>query len=78
MSLGTLNLCNYAFGAVNHLDYLGVQVTWISGSWFLSIFVNMLPWETGEELCCYKQIFIQVLQFLHLQVLVTSSLSHFK
>ncbi|KAK6942875.1 Rab-GTPase-TBC domain [Dillenia turbinata] len=31
---------------VNHLDYLGVQVAWISGSWFLSIFVNMLPWES--------------------------------
>ncbi|XVF55393.1 hypothetical protein PTKIN_Ptkin06aG0033000 [Pterospermum kingtungense] len=31
---------------VNHLDYLGVQVAWISASWFLSIFVNMLPWES--------------------------------
>lgn len=31
---------------VNHLDYLGVQVTWISGPWFLSIFVNMIPWES--------------------------------
>ncbi|XP_057549441.1 uncharacterized protein LOC130827666 isoform X1 [Amaranthus tricolor] len=31
---------------VNHLDYLGVEVAWISGSWFLSIFVNMLPWES--------------------------------
>ncbi|KAJ8899769.1 hypothetical protein K2173_019469 [Erythroxylum novogranatense] len=31
---------------VNHLDYLGVQVTWLSGPWFLSIFVNMLPWES--------------------------------
>ncbi|XP_022747244.1 ecotropic viral integration site 5 ortholog-like [Durio zibethinus] len=31
---------------VNHLDYLGVQVTWISAPWFLSIFVNMLPWES--------------------------------
>ena len=38
----------YASGAVNHLDYLGVQVAWISGPWFLSIFVNMLPWESGE------------------------------
>ncbi|XP_052730637.1 uncharacterized protein LOC108320239 isoform X1 [Vigna angularis] len=35
-----------AFGAVNHLDYLGVQVPWISGSWFLSIFVNVIPWES--------------------------------
>ncbi|OMP03628.1 hypothetical protein COLO4_10298 [Corchorus olitorius] len=31
---------------VNHLDYLGVQVTWLAGPWFLSIFVNMLPWES--------------------------------
>ncbi|XP_028775120.1 TBC domain-containing protein C215.01-like isoform X2 [Neltuma alba] len=31
---------------VKHLDYLGVQVTWISGPWFLSIFVNTLPWES--------------------------------
>ncbi|KAL1822659.1 hypothetical protein ACET3Z_009437 [Daucus carota] len=31
---------------VNHLDYLGVQVGWISGPWFLSIFVNMIPWES--------------------------------
>ncbi|CAA0829766.1 Ypt/Rab-GAP domain of gyp1p superfamily protein [Striga hermonthica] len=31
---------------VNHLDYLGVEVAWISGPWFLSIFVNILPWES--------------------------------
>ncbi|KAJ6699087.1 TBC1 DOMAIN FAMILY MEMBER GTPASE-ACTIVATING PROTEIN [Salix purpurea] len=31
---------------LNHLDYLGVQVAWISGPWFLSIFINMLPWES--------------------------------
>ncbi|XVE96776.1 hypothetical protein REPUB_Repub02eG0252000 [Reevesia pubescens] len=31
---------------VNHLDYLGVQVAWISAPWFLSIFINMLPWES--------------------------------
>ncbi|KAI7741849.1 hypothetical protein M8C21_011265 [Ambrosia artemisiifolia] len=31
---------------VNHLDYLGVQVAWVSGPWFLSIFMNMLPWES--------------------------------
>lgn len=31
---------------VNHLDYLGVQVAWISGPWFLTIFVNILPWES--------------------------------
>ncbi|RXH80638.1 hypothetical protein DVH24_004552 [Malus domestica] len=34
--------------AVNHLDFLGVQVGWIIGPWFLSIFVNMIPWESGE------------------------------
>lgn len=31
---------------VNHLDYLGVQVPWVTAPWFLSIFVNMLPWES--------------------------------
>ncbi|KAF2318613.1 hypothetical protein GH714_009368 [Hevea brasiliensis] len=31
---------------VNHLDYLGVQVVWVAGPWFLSIFMNMLPWES--------------------------------
>ncbi|XP_057801390.1 uncharacterized protein LOC131016707 isoform X2 [Salvia miltiorrhiza] len=31
---------------VNHLDYLGVEVAWVSGPWFLSIFVNTLPWES--------------------------------
>lgn len=31
---------------VNHLDYLGVEFSWISGPWFLSIFVNILPWES--------------------------------
>ncbi|XP_074312105.1 uncharacterized protein LOC141647707 [Silene latifolia] len=31
---------------VNHLDYLGVEVAWVSGPWFLSIFMNMLPWES--------------------------------
>ncbi|ONK62391.1 uncharacterized protein A4U43_C07F3390 [Asparagus officinalis] len=31
---------------VNHLDYLGVQVAWVTGAWFLSIFMNMLPWES--------------------------------
>ncbi|GKV28567.1 hypothetical protein SLEP1_g37595 [Rubroshorea leprosula] len=30
----------------NHLDYLGVQVAWVTGPWFLSIFINMLPWES--------------------------------
>lgn len=31
---------------VNHLDFLGVQVAWVTGPWFLSIFMNMLPWES--------------------------------
>uniref|UniRef100_A0A6V7QYL9 Rab-GAP TBC domain-containing protein n=1 Tax=Ananas comosus var. bracteatus TaxID=296719 RepID=A0A6V7QYL9_ANACO len=31
---------------VNHLDYLGVQIAWVAGPWFLSIFMNMLPWES--------------------------------
>nr|GLL23195.1 ecotropic viral integration site 5 protein homolog isoform X1 [Ipomoea trifida] len=31
---------------VNHLDYLGVQVQWITGPWFLSVFMNVLPWES--------------------------------
>ncbi|VAH89651.1 unnamed protein product [Triticum turgidum subsp. durum] len=30
-----------------HTDILGVQVTWVTGPWFLSIFINMLPWESG-------------------------------
>lgn len=30
---------------MGHLDMLGVQVTWVSGPWFLSVFVNVLPWE---------------------------------
>ncbi|KAL1552048.1 TBC1 domain family member 8B-like [Salvia divinorum] len=31
---------------VNHLDYLGVEVAWVTGPWFLTIFMNMLPWES--------------------------------
>ncbi|GLJ24873.1 hypothetical protein SUGI_0475710 [Cryptomeria japonica] len=31
---------------VAHLDNLGVQVAWVTGPWFLSIFVNVLPWES--------------------------------
>ncbi|PPR89610.1 hypothetical protein GOBAR_AA31070 [Gossypium barbadense] len=33
---------------VSHLDHLGVQVAWVTGPWFLSIFMNMLPWESGQ------------------------------
>ncbi|CAL4913910.1 unnamed protein product [Urochloa decumbens] len=29
-----------------HMDFLGVQVGWVTGPWFLSIFINMLPWES--------------------------------
>ncbi|KAH6838137.1 Ypt/Rab-GAP domain of gyp1p superfamily protein [Perilla frutescens var. hirtella] len=31
---------------VNHLDYLGVEVAWVTGPWFLTIYMNMLPWES--------------------------------
>ncbi|MBA0602012.1 hypothetical protein Gorai_002209, partial [Gossypium raimondii] len=33
---------------VSHLDHLGVQVAWVTGPWFLSIFMNILPWESGQ------------------------------
>ncbi|MBA0873666.1 hypothetical protein Goshw_005487, partial [Gossypium schwendimanii] len=39
---------NFMFIAVSHLDHLGVQVAWVTGPWFLSIFMNMLPWESGQ------------------------------
>ncbi|RWW75837.1 hypothetical protein BHE74_00016104, partial [Ensete ventricosum] len=39
---------------MNHLDYLGVQVAWVTGPWFLSIFVNMLPWESGPAIVTTK------------------------
>lgn len=32
---------------VNHLDSLGVQVAWVTGPWFLSIFLNVIPWESA-------------------------------
>ncbi|RDX93648.1 hypothetical protein CR513_24055, partial [Mucuna pruriens] len=41
-----LGLYLLSFLFINHLDYLGVQVAWISGPWFLSIFVNIIPWES--------------------------------
>ncbi|GAQ82371.1 GTPase activating protein [Klebsormidium nitens] len=31
---------------VSHLDTLGVAVHWVSAPWFLSVFVNVLPWES--------------------------------
>jgi hypothetical protein len=38
---------NMLFNAANHLDYLGLEVAWVTGPWFLSIFTNVLPWESG-------------------------------
>ncbi|CAI5948412.1 unnamed protein product [Closterium sp. NIES-65] len=32
-----------------HMDTMGVQISWITGPWFLSVFVNVLPWESGES-----------------------------
>ncbi|KAL5219191.1 hypothetical protein ABZP36_019875 [Zizania latifolia] len=37
-----------------HMDFLGVQVAWVTGPWFLSIFINMLPWESGPALVTTK------------------------
>ncbi|KAJ0793811.1 putative Rab-GTPase-TBC domain-containing protein [Helianthus annuus] len=31
---------------VDHFDRMGVEMGWICGPWFLSIFVNMIPWES--------------------------------
>lgn len=31
---------------MSHLDSLGVAVNWVSAPWFLSVFVNVLPWES--------------------------------
>ncbi|XP_076889391.1 uncharacterized protein LOC143540133 [Bidens hawaiensis] len=31
---------------VAHFDLMGVEMGWICGPWFLSIFVNMIPWES--------------------------------
>jgi hypothetical protein len=44
-----IECCGWALNdmAVTHLDNLGVQVAWVCGPWFLSIFVNVLPWESG-------------------------------
>ncbi|WZY90707.1 hypothetical protein YC2023_047442 [Brassica napus] len=39
-------LCYILKFAVQHLDYLGVQVACVTAPWFLSIFINMLPWES--------------------------------
>lgn len=44
-----------------------MQVAWISGPWFLSIFVNMLPWESGMVyvVCIYNIEFSTVLVIRH-------------
>ncbi|KAH0930596.1 hypothetical protein HID58_016323 [Brassica napus] len=39
-------LCYILKFAVQHLDYRGVQVACVTAPWFLSIFINMLPWES--------------------------------
>ncbi|KAL8214451.1 hypothetical protein R6Q57_003900 [Mikania cordata] len=31
---------------VDYFDHVGVQMGWICGPWFLSIFVHMIPWES--------------------------------
>ncbi|KAK9068488.1 hypothetical protein SSX86_012602 [Deinandra increscens subsp. villosa] len=31
---------------VDYFDHMGVQMGWICGPWFLSIFVHMIPWES--------------------------------
>ncbi|KAK9068487.1 hypothetical protein SSX86_012601 [Deinandra increscens subsp. villosa] len=35
---------------VDYFDHMGVQMGWICGPWFLSIFVHMIPWESGPDL----------------------------
>jgi len=60
--------------AVNHLDYLGVQVAWVTGPWFLSIFMNMLPWESGQVLCCILLILKLICVEMHLKFLSAYSL----
>ncbi|KAG2730051.1 hypothetical protein I3760_01G275800 [Carya illinoinensis] len=47
-------LVTFTSVAVNHLDYLGVQVAWVTGPWFLSIFMNMLPWESGNRVMLFR------------------------
>ncbi|WZY90785.1 hypothetical protein YC2023_047520 [Brassica napus] len=42
-------LCYILKFAVQHLDYRGVQVACVTAPWFLSIFINMLPWESGQD-----------------------------
>jgi hypothetical protein len=46
----TWHLHQLQFSSAKHMDFLGVQVGWVTGPWFLSIFINMLPWESGQVL----------------------------
>ncbi|CAN7062546.1 unnamed protein product, partial [Brassica rapa subsp. trilocularis] len=49
-------LCYILKFAVQHLDYRGVQVACVTAPWFLSIFINMLPWESECGMCfCLKE-----------------------
>jgi hypothetical protein len=59
--------------SAKHTDILGVQVTWVTGPWFLSIFINMLPWESGQVL---YNILVLSLRYTYnnKQTLFTSSL----
>ncbi|KAK8677283.1 hypothetical protein V6N13_142831 [Hibiscus sabdariffa] len=52
---------------VNHLDYLGVQVAWVTGPWFLSIFMNMLPWESGQDSTCFNGVIWYVVKDMNVQ-----------
>ncbi|CAI7774973.1 unnamed protein product, partial [Closterium sp. NIES-53] len=29
-----------------HFENMGVQLSWITGPWFLSLFINVFPWES--------------------------------
>lgn len=55
----------------NHLDYLGVQVAWVTGPWFLSIFVNILPWESGMVFLVLHSPWL--LDYFHITVSVYSA-----
>lgn len=61
------------FTAVSHLDYLGVQVAWLSGPWFLSIYVNMLPWESGEAYVVRLQFKFQLKHIDYIHVILVHS-----
>lgn len=66
--LSFIYLFIFVSSAVNHLDYLGVQVAWVTGPWFLTIFMNMLPWESGQVLCCIFLIIFFSGEFVHLNI----------